>query len=82
MARLSTTAIWAEPAPASRTLQHAWTEFARTGVPRNPDGTPCPAGTVAAPRLTVIEETAHTRPFGTSPVAELINSLRTAPENR
>ena len=63
-------------ARVSEILQHAWTEFARTGVPRNPDGTPWPVSTSTAPQLTVIEDAARSRSFDISPVTELINSLR------
>jgi para-nitrobenzyl esterase len=64
-------------ARVSDTVQYAWTEFARTGVPRNPDGTPWPAGTTTTPLLTVIDDASHSRPLDISPVAELINSMRT-----
>jgi para-nitrobenzyl esterase len=64
-------------AQVSDTVQHAWTEFARTGIPRNPDGTPWPAGTTTTPLLTVIDDASHSRPLDISPVAELINSMRT-----
>ena len=63
-------------ARVSEILQHAWTEFARTGVPRNPDGTPWPVSTSTAAQLTVIEDAAQSRSFDISPVTELINSLR------
>jgi para-nitrobenzyl esterase len=54
-------------AQVSDTVQHAWTELARTGVPRGPDGTPWPAGTTATPLLTVIDDTPHSRPLANSP---------------
>jgi para-nitrobenzyl esterase len=63
-------------AQVSDTVQHAWTEFARTGVPSGPDGTPWPAATRTAPRVTVIDDKAQTCPLDVSPVTELINSIR------
>ena len=54
----------------------AWTEFARSGVPSSPDGTPWPAATATAPRVTVIDDKARNRPLDVGPVTELINSIR------
>jgi para-nitrobenzyl esterase len=58
----------------SDTITHAWTEFARTGVPSGPDGTPWPATT--ASRVTVIDDKAQNCPLDVSPLTELVNSLR------
>jgi para-nitrobenzyl esterase len=66
----------------SETMTYAWTEFARTGVPSNPDGTPWPAATRAAPHATVIDDKAQTCPLNVGPVTELINSLRTGTDHR
>jgi para-nitrobenzyl esterase len=63
-------------ADVSDTVMHAWTEFARTGVPSNPDGIPWPTATGTAPRQTVIDDKAHSCPLDVGPIAELINSLR------
>ncbi|WP_248963589.1 carboxylesterase/lipase family protein [Sphaerisporangium perillae] len=63
-------------AHVSGTLAHAWTEFARTGVPSSPDGTPWPAATRTAPRLTLIDDKAHSCPLDIGPTTEMINSLR------
>lgn len=60
----------------SDTVQHAWTEFARTGVPRNPDGTVWPACTVTDPQLTVINDQTKAVPLEITPVCEMINSQR------
>ncbi|WP_089104879.1 carboxylesterase/lipase family protein [Streptomyces hyaluromycini] len=57
-------------------MMHAWTEFARTGVPSSPDGTPWPTATSTAPQLTVIGEETRSRVLDISPVTELIHSLR------
>ena len=66
-------------AQVSDTIQYAWTEFARTGVPRSPDGTPWPAGTTTTPLLTAIDDTTHNRPLDNGPLIETINSARTGP---
>jgi para-nitrobenzyl esterase len=63
-------------AHVSDTIAHAWTEFARTGVPTSPDGTPWPAATKTVPRMTVIDDKAHSCALEVSPAIELINSLR------
>ncbi|MFB7496441.1 carboxylesterase/lipase family protein [Streptomyces sp. NPDC056161] len=60
----------------SDTMLHAWTEFARTGVPRSPDGTPWPAADATTPLVTVIDAEAHSRPLEIDPVTELIHTLR------
>jgi para-nitrobenzyl esterase len=68
-------------AQVSDTIAHTWTEFARVGVPSSPDGTPWPAATKAAPQVTIIDETVHSRPLDLSPVTELINSIRAGADN-
>jgi para-nitrobenzyl esterase len=60
----------------SDTIEHAWTEFARTGVPSGPDGAQWPAATRTSPRLTVIDDKAESCPLDTSPVTQMINSIR------
>ncbi|MFC9844427.1 carboxylesterase/lipase family protein [Streptomyces sp. NPDC060223] len=63
----------------SEVLRHAWTEFARTGVPRGPDGAAWPACDASAPRQTLIADTVHSRPLPVGPVTGMIHSLRTGP---
>jgi para-nitrobenzyl esterase len=63
-------------AQVSDTVEHAWTEFARTGAPSSPDGTPWPAVSGTAPRLAVIDDKADSCPLDISPVTDLINSIR------
>jgi len=63
-------------AGVSDTIIHAWTEFARTGVPRSPDGTAWPAVSGVAPQQTVIDDKAHSCALEIGPVAGLINPLR------
>ncbi len=60
----------------SDTVQHAWTEFARTGVPRNPDGTTWPACTPNDPHFTVIDDKTASVPLDVTPVCKMINSQR------
>ncbi|MEV7283334.1 carboxylesterase family protein [Streptomyces sp. NPDC093252] len=60
----------------SETMLHAWTEFARTGVPSSPDGTPWPAADAAEPLLTVIDAQTRARPLEIAPVTGLIHTLR------
>jgi para-nitrobenzyl esterase len=62
----------------SDTLAHAWTEFARTGLPRSPDGSIWPAATSTAPRVTVIGDKTAACPLEVSPAVAIINSLRAA----
>jgi para-nitrobenzyl esterase len=69
-------------AQASETIAHAWTEFARTGVPRSPDGTSWPVATATAPQVTVIDDKAQTAPLDLSPLTALISSIRADSENR
>jgi para-nitrobenzyl esterase len=57
---------------------HAWTEFARTGAPRDPDGTPWPSATTAEPRHTVIGDTVHSAPLTPSQVTTSIHAVRRA----
>jgi para-nitrobenzyl esterase len=66
----------------SETMTHAWTEFARTGVPSSPDGTPWPAATSTAPHLTVIDDKTQSCPLTVGPVTELLNTLRTGTDHR
>jgi len=62
----------------SAAVRHAWTEFARTGVPRNSDGSPWPSYRPDAPLVTVLRDTADAKPLETSPVTEMISSTRRA----
>jgi para-nitrobenzyl esterase len=59
----------------SHGVQGAWVEFARTGVPRGPDGPPWPAFDEARV-LTWIEDNFATRPFAVSELTQIIHSLR------
>jgi para-nitrobenzyl esterase len=68
-------------AQVSETMAHAWTEFARTGVPSSPDGTPWPAANTAAPQVTVIDDKAQSCPLEVGPVTGLINSIRVGSDN-
>ncbi len=63
-------------AEVSDILLHAWTEFARSGVPSSPDGTPWPAAASTTPQLAVIGDKARICALQISPVTALINSLR------
>jgi para-nitrobenzyl esterase len=58
-------------------VMHAWTEFARTGVPADLDGTPWPGTTAENRRHTVIGDTIHSAPLTQSPVVRSIHALRT-----
>ncbi|GAA3751925.1 carboxylesterase/lipase family protein [Streptomyces tremellae] len=60
----------------SDAVQHAWTEFARTGTPRDPDGTPWPACTSGDSRFTVIGDKTEHVPLDITPVCELITAQR------
>jgi para-nitrobenzyl esterase len=64
------------------TVAHAWTQFARTGVPSGADGTPWPAATGTAPQVTVIDDKALSSPLDPGPATELINSLRMGARTR
>jgi para-nitrobenzyl esterase len=57
-------------------IQHAWTEFARTGTPQSPDGTAWPRVNDSNPQFTVIADLAQGLPLDISPVARMINTLR------
>ncbi|NEA38729.1 carboxylesterase family protein [Streptomyces sp. SID11385] len=57
-------------------VQTAWTEFARTGVPRHRDGTAWPAYDAGDPRCTVIDAVTTSKPLEISPVTALIRSQR------
>lgn len=69
-------------AHVSDAVQHAWTEFARTGVPRSPDGTAWPASTATAGLFTVIDDSPRGQPLDNSPVTDLINAVRADAANR
>ncbi len=63
-------------------VQHAWTQFARTGIPENPDSRPWPSINGSEPRFTVIEDLAQGRLLDISPVTRMINSLRVKDNSR
>jgi para-nitrobenzyl esterase len=58
-------------------MMHAWTEFARTGVPADLDGMPWPSTTADEPRHTVIGDAIRSAPLNPSPVTRSIHALRT-----
>lgn len=60
----------------SNALQHAWTEFARTGTPRNLDGSPWEKSDRSAARLTVISDSNSSGPVEPDPLTDLIGSAR------
>ena len=60
----------------SDTVQYAWTEFARTGVPRSLDGIAWPACTTTDPHFTVIDDETTGRPLEITPVCALISAQR------
>ena len=60
----------------SRAVQHAWTEFARTGTPRHRDGTAWPRFDQAEPELAVIADRTESRALTVSPVTALIHGQR------
>ncbi len=57
-------------------VQHAWTEFARAGVPRSPDGTQWPCVNGSNPQFTVITDITQGQPLDISPVTRMINMVR------
>ncbi|MGI8680401.1 MAG: carboxylesterase/lipase family protein [Jatrophihabitans sp.] len=63
-------------------VQHAWTEFARTGVPRSLDGTPWPVYRPDGADLAWIGDTTAARPLAPNPVTELIASSRAGTTQR
>jgi para-nitrobenzyl esterase len=62
----------------SHAVQHAWTEFARTGVPRNRDGSAWPRYDPAEPKLAVIADRTESCALTVSPVTALIHAQRRA----
>lgn len=63
-------------AEVSHAVQHAWTEFARTGVPRHRDGSAWPRYDPAEPKLVVIGDRTESRALAVSPVTALIHARR------
>lgn len=61
----------------STIMQTAWVEFARTGVPKNVDGSSWPAYDTSVPRLAVITDQARDESLVASPVTQLIRVQRT-----
>jgi len=66
----------------SHAVQHAWTEFARTGIPRHRDGAAWPRYDQADPKLAVIADRAESRALTVSPVTALIHAQRHAGTGR
>lgn len=60
----------------SRIMQTAWTEFARTGIPRHSDGSAWPTYTARSPRVAVITDHVSDLPLVPSPVTALIHEVR------
>ena len=60
----------------STALLNAWFEFARTGAPRNQDGSAWPKYEAEDPWCTFIDNTLCSRPILVSPLAETLRSLR------
>ncbi|MDQ2848373.1 MAG: carboxylesterase family protein [Actinomycetota bacterium] len=60
----------------SQAIQHAWVEFARTGVPSHLDGSPWPAAARAAPAVTVIADSTLSGPASPSAITALIHATR------
>lgn len=60
----------------SNVVQHAWTEFARTGIPQSLDCTSWPSVNESDPQFTLIADLAQGRPLDISSVTRMINSLR------
>lgn len=60
----------------SNAIQHAWVEFARTGVPSHVDGAPWPAASRATPALTVISDSTVSGPASPSALTALIHAAR------
>ncbi|MFM2100282.1 MAG: hypothetical protein RLZZ366_1821 [Pseudomonadota bacterium] len=57
-------------------MQHAWLEFARTGVPRSPDGTAWPAYSTDNPQQAYIADSFGSRPYEITELTSIIHSLR------
>jgi para-nitrobenzyl esterase len=64
-------------AEISRAMKGAWIEFARTGVPRSPDGWSWPCYDSTAPSITLNEDEIVIRPFVVTDLMAMIHSLRT-----
>jgi len=60
----------------SASIQHAWVEFARTGVPADPDSSIWPRYDRADRRVEVIGDTSRPAPLVPNPVTTLIASSR------
>jgi para-nitrobenzyl esterase len=61
----------------SREMQHAFVEFAKTGVPRRSDGASWPQFNDALqPQQTVITETVSFSPYRPDPLLQSLYSLR------
>ena len=60
----------------SASIQHAWVEFAQTGVPTNPDGSEWPRFDPDTRRVEVVGDTSRVETRTPNPVTALIASLR------
>lgn len=63
-------------AHVAREIQHAWSEFARTGTPRSLDGSAWPQYTNEKPEIAWIGNTIEARPLVPSTVEKLIHHSR------
>jgi para-nitrobenzyl esterase len=63
----------------SAEIQHAWSEFARTGVPRSRDGKEWPLFDPADPLHARIDDETQIRSYEVGRVTALIHSVRVAP---
>jgi para-nitrobenzyl esterase len=63
-------------AQVARDLQHAWTEFARTGTPSFPDGSPWPAYRRATPEIVWIDDNSTIRSLLPGRVEAIIGEAR------
>ncbi|HEY0802818.1 MAG TPA: carboxylesterase family protein, partial [Steroidobacteraceae bacterium] len=63
----------------SDAIQDAWISFARSGVPRNSDGTSWPLYDAKSPQVAWIDDRVGVRPFPVTEVMSAINLLRAAP---
>lgn len=69
----------ATDAGVSAEIQHGWTEFARTGVPRSLDGTEWPLFDPARPLHARIDDEIGIRQYEVGSVTALIHAVRPAP---
>ena len=60
----------------AREMQHAWSEFARTGTPRSVDGSVWPRYTIESPHVAWIGDTTEVRPLVATAVEAFIREAR------